>query len=1227
MTVNNIHQVEDTLMNNQLNNQGAIDMNNMSELPAFGNPSAADVLATAAALASFDFSAYSTADGANTVEVSDEIAEKRKAVAFKLRADQQKWAERAISYLATGSMVEQLGGRDSVLGRPLFEALVEQAGWLLNSTKYLRKYMHAIDLLTGEGSKASVLFEAFLRDYLAGWKIEPVTADKKVLRKIDLKTKEILEESDMSDSPLIIKIRRTGIHLSVKVGENNIIKPTEGRQYVFESNFAATFGPSIINKNLTAVLRSIRIHDENVKEDNITQTSETVLVDKVYKFRQQDALFTLLLTKINNIDLSPLFKSVNENEGKILVLRREFKNKGAKSLSPVVAPAHTFARKYGMTGVVSTSQAKVGYVSPMTSIARMVEFITEADGNITVRSRENINKTISRVDKLNEAKALWTANTLVFVALDTTAQGIINQSLAVGNMMISNDWAYSNGACRVVSDMDNCGIKSATAPLRMIDSKQAAKLNVQDDVREYLVKRFGAESVEGGLNMVGASAVKGGLLSVFGSVIGNPNYLRDLSIIVAKGNSELVIKDIASKLETLVHTIEVAGQQVRGVFTMVPLQITNAYTVDMHMVVEDEDDSLDAKEQKVVQHIQNMIDEMETAQKPLNGLRAKIAEEKAKDANFSVVAFLKQGLSEGRVQKKPLWTRVISQEIQSVAAWYGKDVAVQWLSELADIQLNKGVDITKYYALQFLGALPAHNVTRLSVKDILAIITPTAEQKLKLERNNSLYLAEVGEKLLNIFNKDGWVELEYQDGTVVNIPCGRVCVDDLAEQLEETSSFIVTRGLLNDVLENIKAMVNKDGKLFATTDNHKKLELLIQKTLLGKAFAYQTVKGYYGVLLPLVGKREYALTTAAITNRNRLLSKEERKENPMWFKMVLSKAPQYFKGSTASYDVFNLNLGEDLDFAFECAIFVNPDVVLMQQNDFDGDMMRISVGATSLPYVAQLGKEFNGKFFSDFVAEEYAGNVLKAKKGEVCTLEEYHQAVYSAIKAKDSVGSFTANSYFFEAAMPNLLGKVVTGILSEDEYQVSQKDYYQATALLKMLIQVEAMNNIKQDVLNVRGEVKFITEMMSYWTLRRLSAYGDLTLEQVVSNHYVTVHGLIEALCKKYDIKLESSDILRMFEIMYSTSVEFKIEEMLAMNIFRDRAVGDKAQDELTNHLADKKNVAYEGVYSFAGKFDAIMNGKDQESMYYEILVKTLDVVETVLAADPDDETVAGFRF
>lgn len=985
------------------------------------------------------------------------------------------------------------------------------------------------------------------------------------------------------NSNIRVAINRSGISVTADAGTELV--PTNGttRPFIFKRKVVGVFGIETFNEHLTNVLRNIRIHNEFVVQaQNHTSVDTVELRKDALRFRKADVLGLLLLLKMNRIDTKELFESQRKGTNQGLALRRKL---NSDKLERIYVPSHTFPEVYRETGVVSLSQARQGYFSPMVSLPLLVEYYNtkDSEGNDVKQAlfREAVNKTLNRIDKLHDKDGWKTKAVRFLVVVDATESKIINQALLTGAIFMPNWWLEKYGVCRVVTEMLEGGVKSATTAVTELDPILDQK----------------------GIGIISPSAWKGGLLAAF--KYATNKELKNL-IPFDEKDPEKSNRALAALLHTVMSSLKtyiVNGEEIRGFEVELELTITNAYTVESVMLndgVPSEDDEINyLAHPDLLKNLDNLQEELETGRRSVNGLRDIIMNRTITEPGFKVNEWLNEGLNNQTLRFKPALTRIIAPEIQSIARWYGKKEAATYLKTLLNRQAKFGMDVNKIIAAQWITGNTA--ITRTVRASLIAekLIESVDKYKLALRDNSPVYPMEVIEDLYNNhFKPEGcnaidWVGIKFPNGEVVPMPLGQIFDNNIEEEFSNPSNIVVVKGLFAELLENIKTGITQQ-EYVPTSISHLLLAAQVQKPLLGKNFGYQYTRGMYGVMLPLLNTKH--LDNIALTRRERI-----SKSDSDYVKMNGSKAPQYFIGSTAGYRVYNKEFNrEGFDNLFACAIFITPDATMILQNDHDGDLFRISKDGHTLPMFKGPFKEFNSKFFTDFLADEKAGNKMGAKPAANVTLEVMHKELFDAVEAKNKVGLYTANKYFYEVAFDNVSEFVGTDGAT---YSIDTYDKHVITAILAQLIQVEAMNNIKQD-----GAKEFFTEIVLAWKLAGIKAFGTQSKEERVDAVLKSAMDGLTSINDKYSMGLTPTRIKTYVQAIYHTANTYNRDNMLAYAMMNKRVIEERNVVDITNSY-NVEGYEYKGTYNFYNSYDRIVNCADTQSMYHDIVTMTIAVV------------------
>ena len=104
---------------------------------------------------------------------------------------------------------------------------------------------------------------------------------------------------------------------------------------------------------------------------------------------------------------------------------------------------------------------------------------------------------------------------------------------------------------------------------------------------------------------------------------------------------------------------------------------------------------------------------------------------------------------------------------------------------------------------------------------------------------------------------------------------------------------------------------------------------------------------------------------------------------------------------------------------------------------------------------------------------------------------------------------------------------------------------------------------------------------------------------------------MIEGLATKHEIELTPKSIITYVQAMYYAASNFKVKDLVAMNVFNARAVSEKNINAITAFVtgqAEDLNTSF----NFKDSYESIVNGVDTKSMAYHIITTTVD---NILAA------------
>ena len=182
------------------------------------------------------------------------------------------------------------------------------------------------------------------------------------------------------------------------------------------------------------------------------------------------------VVKIKNIELLPLMLAAKDagidinnilvNQGAKIAVLGLPKSRKTFKLSTIECPQIVMPMYYSNKTSGKLSEAAKGIMIEPVCVPNLIEYIRTTKGNRGMVTLESANKTISRDDKLNHTKVLFTTNVPTFVVVSTKGLSkSVNAALNGGNVIASNSVALDLGDCRLVSDTSNGGNKAALLPV------------------------------------------------------------------------------------------------------------------------------------------------------------------------------------------------------------------------------------------------------------------------------------------------------------------------------------------------------------------------------------------------------------------------------------------------------------------------------------------------------------------------------------------------------------------------------------------------------------------------------------------------------------------------------------------------------------------------------------------------------------------------------------------
>lgn len=966
-------------------------------------------------------------------------------------------------------------------------------------------------------------------------------------------------------------ITTTGINISLEKGTTVNIG---GKELTAEHKVSRTLNASTFNKTFIQSIMSVRIHNEYKYTDRKIgkqyEVEETRIAKDAVKASEGNFLSTYLLLAGQEIDISTLISARNNGRPLGLVLKYTLDHK----IERVANPAHSMYSVYGLTGIMSAKEAALGLVAPTINIANLSQKVEDV-----VYMVEAPAKVAARVGKNNSDKWLWTRpNTVVRLIVgdvhcsDKQLRLNLNAALAGGAGFSGNKFELANGPVRVVSESAQGMIKSAVSTATMIPNN------------------YDFDGI-----VVGMDAFKGGALGAL-NLLGKNISMEDMvrlskepekaeAILLNMVNSAKKVFKLADGIECDVLEFEV------------DLKITNSYAIDSLLAVRDKSLTLENKKAKLTRNLELIEQACETGSVAYNSLRNEVIElikaEQAGGKIFSMLEWVKDSLTSGKAEYKEDVTRIISSEIQSMAHWYGDDVAVSFVRQLNQQAIDLGLPSTQFIAADYL-TQDYNVVASVAASEVSALfrdadLNPIPVQSVHFKRFEELDTL-LGGKMKE---KGNWIEVDFGD-TSIYLPTGFDLVNDAYERLAEIHAEdleygnIVMKGLIYEMIQ--ACHYRKPAELKAKLQEH----------ILGKALGYMRTVGFYGMNAPLLTKPRGHI---ACVNHDRIATLRLEDGEKV---AIATEAPAHFYGANSCFIIGEADVGKFAPL-YRRVSFVNPLDTLYLGNDFDGDTTRFSKGITKSAEC--ITTQFNGDFFNNRVVQAIKGNEFKVKFPKQYTFAEVHAAIHDASVSGEKVGIYTTNSYHFERLLPTLVAQTEKDSIitrTGQEITLSAKDAYQICAILKQMLQVEAMDGMK----HIKGKgalaiSKTVTEDLLIWNLSRNEEFGTMSADEVYGRNVTKAHGALSLYNNINGNPLSEVEITLYAEAMVHVADNYySAEYMMVSSTFDNKAVGEKF---LKTHY-NPEHVGY-NHYDFEGQLHTMLSKGDKHSIYNSLLANLVNNV------------------
>ena len=969
-------------------------------------------------------------------------------------------------------------------------------------------------------------------------------------------TKNMSPETKQAQLKLRLVPQYTGNGVSLVLTRNTVLMTLAKGAVINIGNITYTnkrdrrfsiSGKDMVNNTIQALSRVV-IHPSFLVDNNGR-------TDTVYSSNPVDVegtLNKLFMIKMNKVSIDKLFTS--NTKRKIVSINE------AGRLKDLSHPASMIPGDYLKTGFVSSSESISGYVDEAIDVAGLAQFIRNPISNeiISVLSAENINKAVSRNDKLE--KDTWLlGKQRCFVVLDATSAQDFND-FGPAPIIANEQLIKRTGLARITSRMANGGIKAVT--------------------------NYHSSNANGPI-IVSPAAFKGGILAALMLVL----FKKDVPLSdLARVQPEKIAQAI-SFIEQQAVTLEFMGRELKGFYADLELNVSNAYFVEEWKYTGEDVDSNELKDL-----LDRSEDIFEQGNKTPSALRDKVMSMVVADPNFSAVEYIHNLVEEGAVVAKKPTTRYTASLFSQIAQWHGIDKAEALIDSLIK-RLPKEEKVAKKIAMTILRGEtnPKNLISSFNIEDIANIIMSVflETNRTPLEDvdtypiavfNRIVDLLTNGEELSN--NKDTYFKAYFGNSEVI-IPGNKSFYD----KVDEKDGSFLASGLLKDLLTAAKGCIeiNDKGMKFNATSQEgeaMKFQATIQNRLFGKNLGYIETTGTYQIMLNKLGKplaRDEALITEP--------AMFDIKGNVGVLNSV--KHPAYFKDASASFTVTRTTFGDSLiDFAFRKAVFMSTYTIMVTEDDVDGDARQLSNDGYALPPFVGPYNEFNGKSFAEFMEDEQKGCKLVGKKLAIMDtkMKDFHDALQGASSAKANIGVFTSSKYKYEAVLSGLVGQAFEGT-DGNFYNVTDDSVYMICNTLSRLCQTEAMDNVKQSDSNGHKK-EFISVLAAphkFTTALRVSS-NENVLE--VRNNYTVA--LANRLQREVFAEWNVADDfgMTMAQALCKAALLIEAKGTKYMNIFSARFQA-KRIEEVTSNLVTG-SVANE--YNLVG-YD-VSDSADASSMY-----------------------------
>ena len=360
-----------------------------------------------------------------------------------------------------------------------------------------------------------------------------------------------------------------------------------------------------------------------------------------------------------------------------------------------------------------------------------------------------------------------------------------------------------------------------------------------------------------------------------------------------------------------------------------------------------------------------------------------VEEHARKGQIFDLQMYLVDAFERGVISPKKRMTTITSAELQQVALSYGFKTS----TEYADMLITRGNVASKYYLNMDVSDLPVIQgsvLNALVTKHMKTRIDPTIVPE-------GLYNA-LCEMIGNI------------DSSFAVIAGGYKFPFTPIGEMEIVDGYVKDVNLTLSALLNLVISIRNEKTRWAPKFNNHMLEL--NGVLLKKVQALK-VRGSY-----------LAAVTGYWLEDNQVFSNGDKPG-----RVTSAKLPTMFDQSVTSMrnigwekSPYSFDEIEKYQYHFGKVCFVSPTYFLSQENDGDGDLVKISKGNKAIPYWKGQ-PSFTAKVRIDYAAGEYNGLKLKLKPYSVYEYEQFDDGNMAAYVAKSNVAIMSSNEYRVKECM------------------------------------------------------------------------------------------------------------------------------------------------------------------------------------------------------------------